>query len=126
MHAKWHGFVLASLVFYYCYFPYEEAAALKAGWISKLILRDLVAMIIIFGGWEWVLYGKKSPWKQGFKPFKLNGRYPNDSQFYRDVLGTTSSTLISSVAEIYGLHLLYRENITYQGIDSIWGTIIMI
>lgn len=96
MHARCHGFAILALLIYSVYFPYEEAATLNSGWMMKTVVRDLVTMVIIYGGWDWILYGNSSPWKQDFKPYKFNSIYPKDSQFYRDVLGTTSSTLISS------------------------------
>lgn len=63
MYARSHSYVLIALTVYFCYFPHEEAATYAPGWILKVIFRDLVGMVIIFGGWDWVLCGHTSPWR---------------------------------------------------------------
>ncbi len=107
------------------YFPLEEAASLEFHWIAKLIVRDVILTVLIIGGWDWITYGRHSPWRKEFQPFKLNGRYPYDSQFYRDVLGTMSSTVISSGMEASMLYLYASGEVAYT-LEFKWVSLLMV
>lgn len=69
-----------------------------AGWELKVVYRDLFLMVIIAGGWDWLLYF--SPLKERLEPFKFNKTYPDMTQLKRDVTWTTSATLLASLQEI--------------------------
>lgn len=80
-----------------------EAASLGwsgsfCGWESKVLYRDLFLMLVIAGGWDWLLYF--SPFKNRLMPYKFNKKYPPLIQLRRDVFWTTSATVLASLQEI--------------------------
>jgi len=70
----------------------------QTGWVAKVFLRDLLLMVVIAGGWDWILYF--SPLKARLAPYKFNAKYPSMEQFSRDLFWTTSATALGSVQEV--------------------------
>ena len=68
------------------------------GWVAKIFLRDLFLMVIVAGGWDWLLYF--SPLKVKLAAYKFNPTYPTTAQFARDAFWTLSATLLASVQEV--------------------------
>ena len=55
-------------------------------------------MVIIAGGWDYLLYF--SPLKSRMSAYKFNKNYPSKDQFLRDIFWTTSATLLAAVQEV--------------------------
>jgi sterol desaturase/sphingolipid hydroxylase (fatty acid hydroxylase superfamily) len=68
------------------------------GWVMKIVLRDLLLMLVVCGGWDWLLYS--SPLRERLAPYKYNDMYPDSAQNLRDRFWTTSATLLASVQEV--------------------------
>ena len=68
------------------------------GWVATVLLRDLVLMVLIAFGWDYILYF--SPLKHRLAPYKLNQEYPTWEQIRRDAFWTTSATLLASAQEV--------------------------
>jgi len=93
--------VLAAL----CWFYTVDMAAASLGydfshkgWVAAIVYRDLVLMVVVCGGWDWLLYW--SPLKERMAPYKYHAMQPPRSQWLRDVAATTSATLLASVQEV--------------------------
>jgi len=69
-----------------------------SGWVARIALRDLLLMVIVCGGWNWVEYC--SPLKERLAPWKINSSYPDNAQMRRDMFWTTSATLLATVQEV--------------------------
>ena len=75
------GFVLAYLAIYYLhgglngygYPAYGRAAEWDISWMWPILLRNIIALYVICGGWDWVLHF--SSLKDHFKKFKLTPEY---------------------------------------------------
>lgn len=68
------------------------------GWVMQIVGRDLLLMLVVCGGWNWVLYS--SPLKEKLAPYKINSSYPDNAQMRRDVFWTISATLLGSAQEV--------------------------
>ena len=80
-----------------------EAAAVgwdwsHKGWVWRIVFRDLLLMVAVAGGWDWILYF--SPLKERLTPYKFNKRYPAWSQLQRDIFWTFCATLLASAQEV--------------------------
>ena len=67
-------------------------------WIAPIVLRDLALMLIICGGWDYLLYF--SPLRNRLRAFKFCNEYPSRTQLCRDIFWTTSATVLASAQEV--------------------------
>ena len=54
----------------------------SAGWMSHILLRNVVATLLICGGWDWFLYF--SPLAAKLHKYKINPVYPSMKQIRHD------------------------------------------
>jgi sterol desaturase/sphingolipid hydroxylase (fatty acid hydroxylase superfamily) len=86
-----------------------------ATWVLQVVLRDLSLMLVVPGGWDYLLYFSR--FKEAMRPYKFNSKYPDRKQFVRDVTWTTSATLLASLQEI----LLWRWWASGQFKSALFG-----
>lgn len=111
MCASARSFLLALAAIYLVYpdgsYPaFGRAATLEWSWMWPIILRDLLATWIICGCWDYFLYfGFGFPWlKQKMAKYKMNPKYPSNSQIIHDATVTTIASLTGAGVEIMCCH----------------------
>lgn len=63
--------------------PMEKMKTFQLDWMAFLLVRNFVAVAVVYGTWYWLLYIRKSQ----KNAFKLNGRWPdrdNDAFLFKD------------------------------------------
>eukprot|EP00927_Polykrikos_kofoidii_P034820 TRINITY_DN29455_c0_g1_i1.p1 TRINITY_DN29455_c0_g1~~TRINITY_DN29455_c0_g1_i1.p1 ORF type:complete len:536 (-),score=66.27 TRINITY_DN29455_c0_g1_i1:13-1620(-) len=68
------------------------------GWVMRIVFRDLLLMVVVAGGWDWLLYS--SPLRQRMAGYKFERAYPELEQVWRDRKWTTCATLLASTQEV--------------------------
>lgn len=87
-----------------CYQTVDMEAASKGydlsagGWVWRIVLRDLFLVIVIGGGWDWIL--RFSPLAKRLAPYKYNPVAPDTVQMRRDISWSLSATLLVSLQEV--------------------------
>jgi sterol desaturase/sphingolipid hydroxylase (fatty acid hydroxylase superfamily) len=94
---SWHYLVQNDII--------SQAGTLSWNWISHIIYRDLLILVIGGFGWE-LLVGKYSPVQHIMKKAKLIPEYPPFEHILSCTFWCVVSTVISSFQEVYYLHLL--------------------
>ena len=93
--------LLSIFVYAYLWPSFATAATLSPGWISLLVLRNLVVEVLWYGGYHYLLYvALVSPIETKFNP-----KFPRNDQHRRDMFWTTVGFLINSAIEVGFLHL---------------------
>jgi len=109
MAAAARSWTLAYLAIYYLpgkfglvYPAFGPAAEFSVGWMSHILLRNVVATLLICGFWDWFLYF--SPLQEKLHKYKMNPVYPSKSQIRHDALVTTSASCFAALIEIILCH----------------------
>ena len=93
-----------------------EAERLEwTGWILRIFLRDLFLMLCICGGWHHILYA--SSYTRFLLPVKFNKKYPENSNLWREVLFSVSTTAMGTGFEVLMLHLYATKRVTNYYMD---------
>jgi sterol desaturase/sphingolipid hydroxylase (fatty acid hydroxylase superfamily) len=94
---SWHYLAQSNII--------SQASTFSWDWMSRIIYRDL--LITILGGFSWeFLVSKYSPVQHIMKKSKFNPEYPAFDHILFCAFWCLVSTVISSLQEIYYLHLL--------------------
>ena len=64
------------------YPAFGPAAEFSVGWMSHIVIRNVVATLLICGGWDWFLYF--SPLAAKLHKYKINPVYPSMKQIRHD------------------------------------------
>merc|ERR1711973_397535 len=109
MAAAARSWSLAYLCIYYLpgkfglvYPAFGPAAEFSLGWMSHILLRNVLATLIICGGWDWFLYF--SPLQAKLHKYKMNPVYPSRAQISHDAMVTTSASCFAAIIEILLCH----------------------
>merc|ERR1711936_1196283 len=109
MAAAARSWTLAYLCIYYLpgkfgmvYPAFGPAAEFSVGWMSHIVIRNVVATLLICGGWDWFLYF--SPLQAKLHKYKMNPVYPSMTQFKHDAFYTPLASCFAAVIEIFLCH----------------------
>lgn len=121
-----------AVVFYLCLFPYTLAQArafgYAPGWVSVIILYDVLIPLCAFSFWHWLTYS--GPTAQPLKPFKYNPNAQYSSQplpgvtapagvvlgsaaLEREVFHTTLGLLVSAVLHVWFTRFLAQGSLPF-------------
>ena len=112
--ASYRAAVLAWLAMYWLgeYPGYGEARVLEAGWMGRIVIRNLVFTWVVCGFWDWFLYF--SPIKEKLFKYKITPKYPSLDQFLHDAKYTTLASIIAAGMECLLCHLWATGALSYQ------------
>ena len=80
------------------YPAFGSGVEFSADWMSHILLRNLLASLIICGGWDWFLYF--SPLKAKLRKYKMSPVYPSTRQILHDAVVTLTASCIAGLLEI--------------------------
>lgn len=72
----------------------EEAQIWRAGWMTRVVVRDLILLFLFTGCWDFLLM---SVLHSKMHPRKYNPKYPTFTQLKRDITFSISTTLFMSL-----------------------------
>uniref|UniRef100_A0A6A7GB43 Sterol desaturase n=1 Tax=Hirondellea gigas TaxID=1518452 RepID=A0A6A7GB43_9CRUS len=122
------GYLLVTYVLYFYFSPPLEAAkTIQRDWIQYIIIRNLVTMMVFYGGWHLFLYGGTLPTGPLLKKLRILKFNQHEFSYpvYHDAFFTTLGWLVSSGYEIILLHLWASGVLpTYANLSDypIWST----
>ena len=70
--------------------------------MSHILLRNLLASLVICGGWDWLLYF--SPLRSKLAKYKMSPVYPGSRQILHDAVMTLTASCIAGLLEIVLCH----------------------
>lgn len=68
------------------------------GWVSQIVIRDLLLICLIGGVWDWIL--RLSSFAERLTPYKFDSAMPNATQMRRDMFWSGCATLLVSAQEV--------------------------
>ena len=91
-------------------FPLERARSFEAGWVTLVLVRNLVLGYILYGGWHHFLY--KSRFTDKMASRKFNPKVPSERQWAHDRFWSTVGMCIQ-VSIPACLQLLHAPHVVY-------------
>ncbi len=108
---------IAWLCYYFDPLDQQLAEAGELGsWVWRIVIRDLLLLAILGGGWELVIF--YSRYTKKLSPYKYNQKYPDaKGNLPREILLSVSTTLMGSFFEVLMLRLWASGTVTNYYLD---------
>ena len=84
--------------------------------MSHILLRNVIACLLICGGWDWFLYF--SPLQAKLHKYKMTATYPSTRQILHDAMMTVSASIIAGVMEILLCHAWALGNLPLPSLSQ--------
>jgi len=117
MAAAARSWTLAYLCIYYLpgkfgmeYPAFGPGKEFALGWMSHILIRNVVATLVICGFWDWFLYF--SPLAAKLHKYKMNPVYPSLKQIRHDAMVTVSASCFAAMIEIILCHCWAAGHLT--------------
>jgi hypothetical protein len=106
------------LVFLFTWPSDNDAKTLEAGWIIRVLARNLLLEVSLYELWHQMLYGRLA--NENVKAHKYNEKdpYTNASFLWRERLATTSGFVWSTAYEVLIVHLWASQTILPCPVDQ--------
>ena len=102
-------------------FPLDEAHEWRAGWVLRVLFRNVALMWLLYGGWHYILYDSPLHANMEGKKFNKIDQYrPGTTNKSREMFYTSQGLLIGAIFECLMMHLWGTGRVPY--VADFWAS----